>query len=318
MQILVTEIMGEPGLSVLRAQGPTLYDPDLHRHPERLRAVLAGVSALVVRNRTHVTAGLLDAAPHLRVVGRLGAGLDNIDLAAAGLRGVTVVYAPADNAVSAAEMAMALILALVKKITGASAHTHGGGWDREAWTGMELAGKTLGILGLGRIGRLVARRALAFDMAVAAFHPRRRPDDPGIRSLGVRLLPLPDLLAAADILTVHLPLTPETAGLLDAAALARLKPGALLVNTGRGGVVEEDALAAALREGRLAGAALDVRAREPPGPGDPLAGLPNVILTPHVAGLSHEAQERVAFTVARDVVRVLRGEPPLHPAPHQP
>lgn len=317
MRIVVSEAVAEPALALLRARGPVYCDPGLHLRPADLRAAVADAAALVVRNRTRVSADLLAAAPGLRVIGRLGTGLDNIDLGAAAQHGVAVVFAPGGNAVSVAEMTIGLILALAKKIPGASADTHRGGWHREKWSGMELAGKTLAILGLGRIGRLVAWRARSFGMRLAASHPRLRTGDPEIARLGVALLPLNDLLAAADILTIHLPLTPETRGLLDGHALRRMKPGALLVNAGRGGVIDERALLDALRSGRLGGAALDVRACEPPRP-DPLAGLPNVILTPHVAGLTREALERVDTSVAADVVRVLQGEAPRHPAPPPP
>lgn len=323
--IVVAELMWPEGLAVLAeggaaGAGAVRYDPDLHRRPEDLAAALAGgARALVVRNRTRVDAALLKAAPRLRVVGRLGAGLDNVDVAACRRRGVEVVYAPDANAVSVAEMTLALVLALARRLPPADAHVRGGGWDREAFAGVELDGKTLGILGFGRVGRLVAERARAFGMALLTHHPRLAPDHPDLARLGVRLVPLADLLAGCDVLTVHLPLTAATRGLLDAAALARLRPGAFLVDVGRGGVVDEAALAGALEQGRLAGAALDVRAAEPPDPGDPvaarLARLPNVLLTPHVAGLTAEAQRRTCIGVARDVLRVLAGDPPVHPAP---
>lgn len=336
--IVVAEMMWPEGLAVLEGGGAgaepgagpggaagaggeaVRYDPDLHRRPGDLAAALAaGARALVVRNRTRVDARLLAAAPALRVVGRLGAGLDNVDVAACRRRGVEVVHAPDANAVSVAEMTLALVLALARRLAPADAHVRGGGWERQAFAGMELDGKTLGILGFGRIGRLVAGRARAFGMRLLTHHPRLSAGDPDLVRLGVELVPLDDLLAGCDVLTVHLPLTPATRNLLDAAALARLRPGAHLVNVGRGGVVDEAALADALEQGRLAGAALDVRASEPPGAGDPVAArlnrLPNVLLTPHVAGLTAEAQRRTCLQVARDVLRVLAGEPPLLPAP---
>lgn len=320
--VVVAELMWQEGLHLLRQAGlRTCYEPRLFRAPARLRRRLRGAAALIVRNGTRVDAALLEAAPGLRVVGRLGAGLDNVDVAACRRLGVEVVYAPEANGVAVAEMTMGLMLALARRIPAADRHVRRGGWNRAAHAGIELEGRTLGILGFGRVGRLVADRARAFGMEIAVAHPRLRPDDPALKAREARLLDLPALLAASDVLSVHLPLTPETAGLIGAAELALMKPTAFLVNTGRGGVVDEEALAAALSAGRLGGAALDVRAAEPPGrrgAAGILARLPNVILTPHVAGLTHEAQRRTAVTVASDVLRVLRGEPPRYPAPRVP
>ncbi len=317
--IVVAELIWPEGLQVLGRAGAVRYDPELHRRAGELAAALAGAEALVVRNRTRVTADLLALAPRLRVVGRLGAGLDNVDVAACRRRGVEVVYAPAANAVSVAEMTLALLLALARRLPQADAHVRAGGWDRQAFAGTELAGKVLGILGFGRIGRLVAERARPFGLTLLTAHPRLAPEHPDLARLGVRLVTLDHLLAQSDFLVVLLPLNATTRGFLDARALARLKPGAFLIAVGRGGVVDEAALAAALEEGRLGGAALDVRAAEPPAPGDPvterLNRLPNVILTPHVAGLTEEAQRRTCAQVAEDVLRVLSGRPPLHPAP---
>ncbi len=317
--VVVAELMWEEGLSLLRRAGvEVVYDPDLFRAPARLARRLGGAAALIVRNRTRVDAALLDAAPRLRAVGRLGAGLDNLDVAACRRRGIEVVYAPGANAVSVAEMTMALILALARRIPAADRHVRRGGWDREAHAGVELAGRTLGILGFGRIGRLVAARARVFGMQVTVSHPRMQPDDPSLTAAQARLVDLPTLLGTCDVLSLHLPLTPETAGLIGAGELALIKPTAFLVNTGRGGVVDEEALAQALLAGRLAGAALDVCATEPPrrgGAAGVLARLPNVILTPHVAGLTDAAQRRTCLQVADDVLRVLRGEPPREPAP---
>lgn len=314
MFITITETMWEPGLALLRTAGPTLYDPDLHRNPGRLVADLADARALVVRNSTRVTAELLAAAPVLQVVGRLGAGLDNVDLQACRRRGVAVVYAPGANAVSVAEHTLALILALARRLCPAHAAAREGRWEREALAGTELAGKTLGILGFGSIGRLVAERARALGMAIAVHHPRLSPADPDLTRLEARLVSLADLLRQADYLTLHLPLADGTRGILGEAELQSMKPGACLINTARGGLVDEDALARALQHGPLTGAALDVRSQEPPAPNDPLAPLPQVLLTPHVAGLTKEAQARTCLMVAEDVLRVLREAPPLHPA----
>lgn len=317
--IVVAELMWLEGLDILRECGEVMYDPDLWQFPGDLAARLACADALVVRNRTRVTGNLLDRAPALRGVGRLGAGLDNIDLAACRSRGVEVVYAPGVNAVSVAEMTMGLILALVRRIPAADNTVRRGRWERRLCTGTELMGKSLGIVGFGRIGRLVAARARVFGMEVLVHHPRLSPTDPDLTRMDGRLFGLEELLRAVDFLTLHLPLTTKTRCLIGARELALMKSTACLVNTGRGGVVDETALADALAGGALAGAALDVRDEEPPPTGHPLVErlnrLPNIILTPHVAGLTREAQIRTCTLVAGDVARILAGEPPLRPAP---
>lgn len=315
MLVVVSEFMDETGLRLLRRRCDVEYAPDLWADPAGLRARLAGADALVVRNQTRVDDALLAAAPRLRVVGRLGAGLDNLDLPAARARRVTVVYAPEANADSVAEHTLALLLALARRLPEADRHTRAGGWARERFLGTELSGKTLAVLGLGRTGARVAARARALGMRVIAWHPRRAPDDPIWRRSGAMPAGERQCFAMADALTIHLPLTAETRGFVDRTRLGWLRPHALLVNTSRGEVVDEEALLEALRDGRLGGAALDVRRREPPPAPDPLAGLPNVILTPHVAGLTVEAQRRVAETVAADVLRVLAGRRPRFPAP---
>jgi D-3-phosphoglycerate dehydrogenase len=312
--ILVAEFMAEEGLRVLRSFRETRYEPDLWRQPVRLRVLASEAAALVVRNLTPVDGGLLAAAPRLQVVGRLGVGLDNIDLAAARRHGVAVVYAPGANAVATAEFTLTLCLALARRLIPAAAAAASGRWEREAFAGCELAGRVLGVLGLGRIGRLVARRARALGMDVWAYHPSRGADDPEVRELGVRLVEREQLFRSADFVSLHLPLTAETRHLVGQGELALMRPDAFLINTARGGLVDERALARALREGWIAGAALDVREGEPPPRPDPLEGVPNLILTPHVAGLSREALRLTSLAVADDVVRVLRGQRPLHPA----
>ncbi len=311
-RVVVTEFCLYEGLRVLRSAGRVEYDPALGRDPLALAARLQGAVALVVRNQTQVTAPLLALAPHLRVVGRLGAGLDNIDLEACARIGVQVVYAPAAAAVAVAEMTLALALALAKDLPAAVRLGRAGTWARGAYRGFELAGKTWGILGFGAIGREVARRARALGMRVVAHHPRKGPDHPDWRDLGVTPLSRQEVIALADVLSLHLPLTAEARHTIGRLELGCMKPTALLINTGRGGTLDEEALADALEKGRLAGAALDVREVEPPPAGDRLQTLENVILTPHLAGLTQEAQQRVCTGVASDVLRVLRGEEPLH------
>lgn len=270
-----------------------------------LAARLAGVRALVVRNRTQVDADLLTAAPDLLVVGRAGVGLDNIDLAAADAAGVVVVAPFGANAVSVAEHTLALALALVKGLPAHDTAVRAGGWNRSP--GHELAGGTWGLLGAGATARAVAAVAGALGMTVMAYDPYVQQAD------GIELTGLTEVLRAADVLSVHLPCTDATRNLLDAEALALLKPTAVLVNVGRGEVVDEAALAAALRSGALAGAGLDVRAVEPPEPG-PLDGAPHVIMTPHVAGITVESQHRIAQVLADDIAAVLAGESAGHAA----
>lgn len=313
--VLVSEFMADSGLALLESGARLHYDPELYRSPECLLQLATGASALVVRNRTPTTAELFQAAPRLQVVGRLGTGLDNIDLEAAERAGIRVVYAAGANTVSTAEFTFALVLALAKRIPAADWSVREGGWNRQEFTGIELAGKTLGILGLGRVGLEVAARARAFKMGVAAFHPRKKPDDPALAALGIQLVDLTSLLRMADFLCVHLPGRPENRDFIGIHELRMLKPSCYLVNTARGGVVNEEALFLALKRGWLAGAALDVRRSEPPDPDDPFTHLPNVLLTPHVAGLTSEAGDRVSLQVAQDILRVLAGHEPLFPIP---
>lgn len=284
---------------------------------DQLKAKIHQAAGLIVRNRVPVDERLLQHAPHLKVIGRLGAGLDNIDLAAASRRGIEVVYSPWGNSVSVAEFTLALILALAKRIVPTSIDTRNGGWNRtiNSW---ELRGRTLGILGFGAVGRLVATRAVALGMRVITYHPRLSPDHPNLTSIPVTWVNEDDLLKNSEILSVHLPDRPDTRNYLNEQRLSMLPPGSLLVNTGRGTVVDETALAKLLMTKRIGGAALDVRAQEPPPDPDPLATMENVILTPHVAGLSVTAQEEVCRQVAEDVRRVLAGLSPLRPAPSPP
>ncbi len=308
---LITEWM-PVGVDRLAAAGVTLYDPELWRDRARLSAQLANCAALIVRNQTRVDAALLANAPQLRVVGRLGVGLDNLDLEALRARGITVVTGGNANAIAVAEYTLAAMLTLARRLPAADHHTKGGGWDRAAFgAGLELHGKTLGLIGLGDIGARVARRALAFGMRVVAHDPLITPHHFAAAELGVTLAPLDDLLGESDFISLHVPLLPTTRHLINAERLARMKPTAALINTSRGGIVDEAALLEALRAGRLGGAALDVRAHEPPEQPDPLAQFENVLLTPHIAGLTAESQARVCQAVAEDVLRVLRSERPL-------
>lgn len=293
MKIVVADRISNRGLALLAEPGWQVATPDAAALP----AELADADGLVVRSATRVTAGLLDAAPRLRVVGRAGVGVDNIDVEAATARGVLVMNTPGGNAVSVAEHAMALLLALARQIPQFDAAIHAGRWEKSN-AGVEVRGKTLGLVGLGRVGAEVARRARAMEMRVVAHDPFI--SEAFARDSGVELVPLDDLLARADFISLHTALTTGTEHLLDTTAIAKMKPGVRLVNTARGELVDEAALAEALRSGHVAGAALDVFAQEPPR-NSPLAALPNVIATPHVAGSTQEAQEEVGTLIAQQV-----------------
>jgi D-3-phosphoglycerate dehydrogenase / 2-oxoglutarate reductase len=270
-----------------------------------LLAAIADVDALLVRSATKVDAEALAAATRLKVVARAGVGLDNVDVRAATLAGVMVVNAPTSNVVSAAELAVALMLAAARHVSPAHSALKNGEWRRARYTGIELFEKTLGVVGLGRIGVLVAQRLSAFGMRVIAYDPYVQAGRAA--QVGVRLVDLDTLLAEADFMSVHLPKTPETIGLIDQEALARVKPSLVLVNAARGGIVDEAALYAALKEGRIAAAGLDVFAREPC-VDSPLFELENVVATPHLGASTDEAQEKAGLAVAKSVRLALSGE----------
>ncbi|SDB59546.1 hydroxyacid dehydrogenase [Belnapia rosea] len=304
--IVITEYMEEAAIARLSAAHPTLYDPALGTAPERLRLVLAEARALIVRNRTRVDDALLAAAPRLRVLGRLGVGLYNIDLDACRNRGLEVIPAAGANADSVAEYTILSVGMLLRGAFQETAAIAAGAWPRERLsTGREMAGKTLGILGFGDIGRRVARLARAFGMRVVAHDPILPIDHSGWAETGTESVTLEALVAAADAITLHVPIEEATRGLVSAGLLAAMKPGAVLVNASRGGVVDEAALAAALRSGRLGGAVLDVFEEEPLPPGNPLAGAPNLILTPHIAGATRESNLRVSSLIAARVLVAL-------------
>ena len=309
-KILISEDVTGTGIDRLKEKYQLHYDPDLWKKIPELEKLIPAFDALIVRNQTKVNASLLAKAMSLRVIGRAGAGYDNIDVPAATQEGVVVAFSPEENAVSVAEHVFALLLALARKIPGADKSTKGGGWERKKYHGFELLGKTLGILGLGKIGFRVALRAKAFGMRILAYDAYLSSTSLHVTESGALLTSFDRVLAEADFLTLHLPLTPETRGILNGEALRKMKKTAFLINTSRGEVLVEADLAQVLKQGGIGGAALDVREKEPPGEG-PLHGLDNVILTPHTAGLTYEAQEKVVDAVAEDVDRVLGGQPAL-------
>ncbi|MDE2356414.1 MAG: hydroxyacid dehydrogenase [Alphaproteobacteria bacterium] len=302
-QIVISEFMDAPVVDTLFAGRDVLFDDTLVDRPEALFAALADAEALLVRNRTQVNAALLAHAPRLKVVGRLGVGLDNIDLAACRARGVAVCPAAGANDLAVAEYVIAMALVLLRGAYLASERVAAGAWPRMALIGREAAGKTLGLIGYGAIARLTSQKAKALGLAVAAYDPLLDANAPAWRDVA-RCETLEALLAQADVVSLHVPLTAVTRGMIGAEALKRMKPGAVLINAARGGVVDEAALAEALKAGRLGGAALDVFETEPltAQAGARFAGVPNLILTPHIAGVSDESNVRVSEVTARNVL----------------
>jgi D-3-phosphoglycerate dehydrogenase / 2-oxoglutarate reductase len=294
----VREEIAEAGVELLRAS----FDVDLDFESD-LASIIGGYDAIVIRSATKLTAPLIEAGTRLKVIGRAGVGVDNVDVDAATRRGIVVANAPESNIVSAAEHTVGLLLALARNIPQAHAALVEGRWERSKWGGVELAEKTLGILGFGRIGQQVARRALGLQMRVVAYDPFVSAER--FREVGVESDTLDGVLARSDFVTIHLPLNDETRGVIGAAALAKLKPGARLINAARGELVDEAALDAALRSGALAGAAVDVFPQEPYS--GPLLGAPNLVVTPHLAASTDEAQDRAGVIVAEQVVAALEG-----------
>ncbi len=288
----------------MRAAGHDV-DVRLGLTPDELVEVIPGAEALVIRSATQVTDEVLAAGRDLVVVGRAGIGLDNVDVAAATNRGVMVVNAPESNIISAAEHAIALLLAQARNIPQAHSALIEGRWERSKWEGVELYGKTLGIIGLGRIGALVAQRALAFGMRLVAHDPYVAPER--ARKMGVEMLSLEEVMAGSDFITIHLPKTKETAGLIGKELLSLARPSVRIVNAARGGVLDEEALAEAIREGRVAGAALDVFSTEPC-TDSPLFSLPGVVVTPHLGASTSEAQDKAGEQIAEQVVLALAND----------
>ena len=305
-KIIISESITGAPVEGLKAEFQVVADPELWRSPDGLRAALADAEGWLVRNQTKVTAGMIAAAPRLKVIGRAGVGLDNVDVAAATAAGVVVAWTPDQNSISVAELALGMMLALARRIPAADRHAKGGGWQRNQFVGTELWGKTLGVVGLGRIGFLTALRARALGMDVVASDKYVSPDAAPVAETRAELVELDELLARADFVSCHAPLTNETRRLFGYERFCRMKPTAFFLNLARGEVVDEAGLARALAEGRIAGAGLDVREQEPPGPG-PLAAMDNVILTPHIAAFTREGQARVTAAVCGDLAAVLRG-----------
>ncbi|HLJ60551.1 MAG TPA: phosphoglycerate dehydrogenase [bacterium] len=305
MRVLVADGLAEEGLNRLRDAGEVVVHRGLSE--DELCGLLPEAEAVVVRSRTRVTSRALRDAGRLRVIARAGVGVDNIDVDAATRRGILVLNTPDSSTTAAAEHTLAMVLSLVRRIPQAHASLAAGEWARDKFLGIELAGKTLGVAGLGKIGSEVARRARAFQMRVLAYDPYVTEER--ARRLDVELAPWDAVLRESDILTLHVPLRSDTTALIGPGELAIMKPGARLVNCARGGLVDETALLDALNRGAIAGAALDVFEEEPPRPGHPLIGHPRVVATPHLGGSTVEAQRLIAVEIADQVLAALNGAP---------
>ncbi|MCK4324348.1 MAG: hydroxyacid dehydrogenase [Armatimonadetes bacterium] len=307
--IVVAEDIVGPAMAQLGDRFKVHKDAALWQHPDDLADVVSTARALIVRNRTQVTAELLQQADQLLVVGRAGAGLDNVDVATATELGIVVCYAPVQNAISVAEHTLGLMLALLRRISPADSSVRAGQWLRHEHTGTQLSGKTLGVIGLGHIGQMVGAYGQALGMELLGCDPYLSADSPVVEELGCELTELEDLLARADVITLHVPLTDQTHHLLDHHAFDRMKDTAVLINTSRGTVVNEEDLCAALEAGQIAGAGLDVRENEPPAPDSPLHRFDNTVFTPHIAAFTTEAQNAVVEAVATDVLAIISGKP---------
>jgi (S)-sulfolactate dehydrogenase len=302
-RVLVSDDLSAEAVRILREAGLEV-DVKVGLKPDELAAIVGGYDALAVRSATKVTAKLLERAERLKVIGRAGVGVDNVDLDAATRRGVVVMNTPGGSSVTVAELALAMILSLSRHVPSATASVKAGRWEKKKFQGRELAGKTLGVVGIGNIGSVLVERALALKMRVIAHDPFMTADAVG--KLGAALVDLETLWREADVVSLHVPLTDQTRNLVDAATLARMKKGAILVNCARGGIIDERALADALASGHLAGAALDVFDQEPPPPDHPLLRQEAFVCTPHIGASTEEAQSAVAVAIAEQLVAYLR------------
>jgi D-3-phosphoglycerate dehydrogenase len=303
-KILITDGMEEIGKNILRDVGETHDRTGITA--DELMTEIGEYHAVIVRSRTKISRQVIQAGKKLKVIGRAGVGVDNIDLEAAQELGITVVNAPTAATIAVAELTMALMMSLARNVAQADESMKAGSWIKKQLTGSELYGKTLGIVGLGRIGSAVAERASAFGMPIVLGYDTAEEKLSALRELGFETVTLEDLYARADYISIHVPLTPVTRGMIDATAIARMKPGVRLVCTARGGIIDEDALLEALDSGHVAGAGLDVFATEPPGP-TKLVTHPNVIATPHIGAQTREAQTRASVDIAHEVKSALEG-----------
>ena len=306
MRLLITEFMDPSAVAQLAAAHDVLYDPALVDDAPRLLAQAPQADAIIVRNRTQVRGELLAALARCKVVGRLGVGLDNIDVTACEARGMKVIPATGANALGVAEYVIATAMLLLRGAYRSSTEVAAGHWPRNALSnGREIGGKTLGLVGFGSIGQLTAKLGQAMGMQALAYDAMLSASDPVFAHTGVRGMGLDELLTHADVVSLHVPLVDSTRNLFDAQRIAAMQQGAVLINTSRGGIVDEAAVAAALSSGKLGGAALDVFASEPLAANAAFAACPNLVLTPHIAGVSSESNQRVSFMIAQRVLEAL-------------
>ncbi len=303
-KILVADPIADEGIELLKKQKDAQVDVKLKMKPEELISVIGEYEALVIRSETKATASVIEAAKKLKVIGRAGVGVDNVDVPAASKKGIIVMNTPDGNTISTAEHTLAMIMALSRNIPAADASMKQKKWDRKKFTGVELYGKTLGIIGLGRVGREVALRAKSFHMEIMAFDPYLT-EETAVK-LGFKKCTVEDIVKAADYITVHTPLTKETRGIIGEKEIACMKEGVRLINCARGGIIDENALAAGLKSGKIAGAAIDVYEKEPP-ENYIYSEIPNTVLTPHLGASTEEAQVSVAIAIANQVMEALRG-----------
>ncbi len=303
MKVLVADNLAQCGIDILKQAPGIECVVKKGLSPEELKAEIADAHGLVIRSATKVTADIIEAGRELRVIGRAGIGLDNVDVPAASKRGIVVMNVPDGNVITTAEHAISMLLALSRNIPQATASLKAGKWEKSKFKGREVCHKTLGVIGIGRIGKIVADRALGLKMHVIAFDPYISAES--VEKTGdIEMVSFEELLARADYITLHVPKTPETANLLNAAAFARMKPGVMVINAARGGIIDEEALLEAMKSGRVAGAAIDVFGKEPP-QGNPLLELERLICTPHLGASTDEAQDNVSRAVAEQVVAYL-------------
>jgi D-3-phosphoglycerate dehydrogenase len=311
MRVLVTELIWPVGLERLRSVAEVEYDPELWKKRDQLLKKIKNADALIVRNQTKVDAELLQAGSHLKAIGRLGVGLDNIDLLTTRHLKINVVYARNANATSVAEYVMAAMLGAYRPLYEANRNVKEGKWDRKLFTGGELSGKTLGLIGAGEISHRVAKRAISFGMQVISYDPFVAPYDFVVTETGMKMVPFYDLLQQSDFISIHVPLNEQTRGMISFNELHQMKKSAYLINTSRGGIIDEGALFQVVQEKRIAGVFLDVLEEEPVDPQNPLLQCENVVITPHIAGLTEESQQRTSILVVEEIEKILFGHQAL-------
>ncbi len=303
MKVLVSDEFSPQGVEILQKAKGVKVEVKIGLSPDELRSIIGEYDGLVVRSATKVTADIIDAAVNLKVIGRAGVGVDNIDVAAASKKGIVVMNTPGGNSMAAAEQTIALMFSIARSVPQAAVSMWEKKWEKKRFMGMEVFGKTLGVIGLGNIGGIVAERGLGLKMKVIAYDPYASPDRAAQK--GIELVSLDELFARSDFITVHVPKTKETENIIDAKAISKMKDGVMVINCARGGIVDEKALAEACRSGKIRAAAVDVFTKEPPPPDNPLLGVENIVCTPHLGAATSEAQENVAIDIAHQMAAYL-------------